>query len=281
MTRHVSTKAVPVVSAGVCVIPHPEKEAKGGEDAHYVSPACNVLAIADGVGGWNYHGVDPALFARGLMRSLESVVAEKLKNASEPTTGLSQASNSLDPQRKERSAIKQHFLEPKSLLREAYERFLEENVRGSSTACVLVFSPLSLNYANLGDSGFMVVSDGKVCFRTHPQQKGRTPYQLSSKGDQYFTVDQADVSSCPVHIGDTIVIGTDGLFDNMFDEEIASLVGKNPASTSAELAKLIAQTAFAHSNGEEKTPFASSEGKPDDITVVVAKLGHDVESTKN
>ena len=35
---------------GVSVIPHPEKEAKGGEDANYVSK--RIIAVADGVGGW-------------------------------------------------------------------------------------------------------------------------------------------------------------------------------------------------------------------------------------
>ena len=36
---------------GVSVIPHPEKQAKGGEDAYYVSS--RVIAVADGVGGWS------------------------------------------------------------------------------------------------------------------------------------------------------------------------------------------------------------------------------------
>jgi len=32
------------------LLPHPEKEAKGGEDALFASD--NVLVVADGVGGW-------------------------------------------------------------------------------------------------------------------------------------------------------------------------------------------------------------------------------------
>ena len=33
------------------IIPHPEKKLKGGEDAAYSSN--RVVAVADGVGGWN------------------------------------------------------------------------------------------------------------------------------------------------------------------------------------------------------------------------------------
>lgn len=45
-------------------IPHPDKVAKGGEDAYYVNS--NLLAVADGVGGWNNQGVDPSLYSRTL-----------------------------------------------------------------------------------------------------------------------------------------------------------------------------------------------------------------------
>lgn len=40
------------------MIPHPEKIAKGGEDALYANNF--ILSVADGVGGWAAHGVDPA-----------------------------------------------------------------------------------------------------------------------------------------------------------------------------------------------------------------------------
>jgi protein phosphatase PTC7 len=45
-------------------IPHPDKVAKGGEDAYYANT--HLLAVADGVGGWNNQGVDPSLYSRAL-----------------------------------------------------------------------------------------------------------------------------------------------------------------------------------------------------------------------
>ena len=43
-------------------IPHIEKREKGGEDAWSASP--NLLAVADGVGGWAAYNVDPGLFSK-------------------------------------------------------------------------------------------------------------------------------------------------------------------------------------------------------------------------
>jgi len=47
------------------MIPHPEKVAKGGEDACYVDEG--ILIVADGVGGWASRGVDPAIYSNKLV----------------------------------------------------------------------------------------------------------------------------------------------------------------------------------------------------------------------
>ena len=44
------------------MIPHIDKRHKGGEDA-YVARS-DLLVVADGVGGWGEHGVDPGLFSK-------------------------------------------------------------------------------------------------------------------------------------------------------------------------------------------------------------------------
>ena len=45
-------------------IPHHKKTYKGGEDAWICTE--QIVAVADGVGGWNSKGVDPGLFSREL-----------------------------------------------------------------------------------------------------------------------------------------------------------------------------------------------------------------------
>ena len=61
-----------ILNSGVCMIPHVDKRDKGGEDAYVVSADMSLIAVADGVGGWNRRGVDPALFSNELCGHLKT-----------------------------------------------------------------------------------------------------------------------------------------------------------------------------------------------------------------
>merc|ERR1711976_269063 len=52
-------------------IPHPDKVDKGGEDAY--SGSANLLVVADGVGGWARHGVDPGLYSKELVANINKL----------------------------------------------------------------------------------------------------------------------------------------------------------------------------------------------------------------
>ena len=56
-----------LLSSGT-MLPHIKKKAKGGEDAYVISPDLSMVAMADGVGGWNRKGIDPALFSNELVK---------------------------------------------------------------------------------------------------------------------------------------------------------------------------------------------------------------------
>jgi protein phosphatase PTC7 len=85
-----------------------------------------------------------------------------------------------------------------------------------------------------------------------------------------------------VQPGDMIVAGTDGLFDNVFSEEICVMGAycKKLGSTSAEAAEVICmyarkraadqQYASPFAYGAHQAGFPFIGGKMDDITVVVA-----------
>ena len=47
-----------------CMIPHPDKAYRGGEDAYFANN--QLLIVADGVGGWADYGVDPGFYSRFL-----------------------------------------------------------------------------------------------------------------------------------------------------------------------------------------------------------------------
>ena len=59
---------------GNCLIPHPDKADRGGEDALFTSDEMNALGVSDGVGGWYFRGVNPGIYARELMRLTEVAI---------------------------------------------------------------------------------------------------------------------------------------------------------------------------------------------------------------
>jgi len=102
---------------------------------------------------------------------------------------------------------------------------------GSSTACILTLDKTTgtVYSSNIGDSGFIVIRNGKVVYQTHElQHYFNAPYQLSvlpdeMKNDPINIMDSpndAIIDQYTVEEGDVIVLGTDGLWDNIFNEEI-------------------------------------------------------------
>ena len=70
-------------------------------------------------------------------------------------------------------------------------------MQGSCTVCILVLKGNQLHAANLGDSGFLVVRNEKVVYKSKQQQISfNCPYQLHMPGAGRGQLPhQADVSS--------------------------------------------------------------------------------------
>lgn len=235
---------------GVSIIPHPAKVAKGGEDAYFISEDMKTIGVADGVGGWSDIGVDPALYARMLMASG--------KYSADSTYAVNR--------------------EPVKIMSDAYEHSSE--IQGSATCCIVLLDGFCLRTANLGDSGFMVIRGADIVFRSKEQQHSfNFPYQLGTGS--------ADMPSHAISVtvniqpGDLVIVGTDGLWDNLYDDEIVELA--TSASEPMTIAQLIARQAhetaasksvispFAKAARENGYPLATG-GKMDDISVVVARV---------
>jgi len=235
---------------GSSVIPHPAKRAKGGEDAFFISQDMKTIGIADGVGGWGDIGVDPALYSRMLMASGKY------------------------------SADYPHFSSrhPVKIMSDAYDQ--STDVQGSSTCCIVVLDGYQLKTANLGDSGFMVIRGSNILYRSKEQQHSfNFPYQLGTgSADLPHHAVCVNLNILP---GDLLIVGTDGLFDNLYDEEILEIAQRSTEPTT--IAQLIAREAHEVANSKSVvSPFAKSArengyplatgGKLDDITVVVARI---------
>ncbi|PPD67986.1 hypothetical protein GOBAR_DD35145 [Gossypium barbadense] len=148
-----------------------------------------------------------------------------------------------------------------------------------------------MKVASVGDCGLRVIRKGQIIFSTTPQEHYfDCPYQLSSElvGQTYL---DAVVSSVELVEGDTIVMGSDGLFDNVFDGEIVSTLAAH--SDVVEAAKALAKLASNHSlDSRFDSPYTIEAryqgldvpfwkkilgmkltgGKLDDITVIVGQV---------
>jgi protein phosphatase PTC7 len=238
------------MSVGVASIPHPAKVHKGGEDAYFLSTDMKVIGVADGVGGWGDIGVDPALYSRSLMEGAKLAAENPL-------------------------AVR----DPVDVMSEGYQ--YSTYVQGSSTACILVLDGTHINAANLGDSGFMIVRGLEIVYRTKEQQHSfNFPYQIGTgSADKPHHSQRITIEVQP---DDLIILGTDGLWDNLFDEDIIDVVANAP-SDPATIAQLIARQAHIVANDKDIiSPFSKSArsngyplatgGKLDDITVLCARV---------
>jgi len=219
---------------GNCLIPHPVKADRDGEDGFFINDELNALGVADGVGSWYYRGVDPGIYARELMRLTEATIQAGQRD-------------------------------PVKVLRQAYEGNKEQ---GTATACVAILNDGQLNSVNVGDSGFIIIREGQVVqSRQITIHSFNFPFQLG-KGSPDQPEDGV-VAGIKLKPEDIIVMATDGLWDNLFEEQVAELVVEK--SDMSKLAKNIAEEArFAATEPGRKTPWSDVGGKLDDITVVTA-----------
>ena len=234
-----STSTHQLFYAAGATAPHAKKVEKGGEDAFFVDSAAMVVGIADGVGGWERLGVDPAAYSRKLMGECEAAGA--MGNA--------------------------------SCMQILQKGFLRTDVEGSCTAIVAKYLPLErrLEVASVGDCSMRVVRDGEVVFRTDVQEHNwNQPYQLSHPPfNEADTPDDALEYSYDLVPGDVVVLGSDGLWDNLWDDELLMCISASDAmrrsydgsgqwqQEAEELAQRLLELAEAHSLDQTyASPFA-------------------------
>ncbi|KAL6746431.1 Serine/threonine phosphatase, family 2C [Haematococcus lacustris] len=279
-----------VLVAGAYVLPHPDKMARGGEDWFFVSDTMHSLGVADGVGGWAEIGVDAGAYARQLM-GFAKELADQLtapgcaeydklcSNMTKPPQDAAEVKNSTA------NMLQQTILE---------RAHSQVDVRGSSTASLLVLAGDRVLASNLGDSGFLVLRNGQVIFHSPQQQHDfNFPFQIGSSDSMSDMPASAQKFELAVQAGDVVVMGTDGLWDNCFDEEIMSVIRycqdvNMPLDKTAQVLAHYAR--HRASDPKFASPFAYAAfqagfaymgGKMDDITVVVARVAHALEVADN
>ena len=295
IAKHSSPREAPLVEAA-------RQEAAGllgqaGEDAFFAAANGLAWGVADGVGGWASHpGADSARYSRTLMTYALQRAAEASSTAATPSSSPRPPPS------------------PLSILSSAYTSTLQHGIIGSTTACIITYDPheQQIAYANLGDSGLLVVRSPSAPSSSSPvppsafqksrerQHSWNCPLQLGTgSGDR---PSDAEVDRIDVEDGDVMVVGTDGLFDNLSLEEIARICSDDaanadsavsapfppspasPASAASvdALARRLCEAAHAASRDPVRdTPFSRNcrqhgkhhkGGKVDDISVVVVRF---------
>ncbi|RAK74111.1 type 2C protein phosphatase PTC7 [Aspergillus fijiensis CBS 313.89] len=201
-----------------------------GEDAFFVSKVGNgdsgaiAFAVADGVGGWAESRVDPADFSHALCGY------------------MAQSALAWDAPAEQ--------LRAKHLLQVGYDQVVADKSipAGGSTASVGVgLDDGQIELANLGDSGSVLLRLAAVHHYSVPQTHGfNTPYQLSiipprmraqaSIFGGAFLEDfprDAAVTNLQMQHGDVLVLATDGVFDNLNNQDILKLVSSRMVLTGA------------------------------------------------
>jgi protein phosphatase PTC7 len=247
-----------------------------GEDAffQYVSTDqkskfIGAFGVADGVGGYADMGVDPALMAWQVVDNTKKYFEQNANDA-------------------------ERYQDPRAMLALAYKELIAEKqvAAGGTTACICsIFQQdekLFLQFANLGDSAFAIIRQGQIVFRTTDQtHQWNMPYQLNVPIPEVPELDgpqHADSFLEPFALeeNDIIVMGTDGLWDNMFDARVNEIVKKHDNLENAAKEILWETIVIAENRrGLMKTPFQVYSakyginfpgGKLDDITVLVVQV---------
>jgi len=274
---------------------HPKKLSLGHKDADATLASPMILGVADGVSQLEEFGMDASQLPRELLRICEDL-------------GM----NQLIPDRQVNP--QEAYQGPVSLLKEAYE---ETESMGSTTILLAVLDNSTKIHGKLhpmvavltiGDCELLMLRrlDGRqsplqAVFHTEMQRidgHSQTPLQLARVDDRVDpdfdeelaleVIERGSAVHCvSAYEGDIIILGSDGIFDNLFLEEIVDIVNESlPApkagsfvATQPSLLSLLAKRLVdeAHSKSEvgrhglPDTPIGLG-GKMDDTSVVVGEV---------
>lgn len=241
--------------------PHPDKAHYGGEDAYFVtaSLAGSAAGVADGVGGWAESGVNPAWYARTLMRLARASVdggaattvteadvgvpapvpaggcappppdavvdGAEAEAAAASVSGYGEDGEVAPPPPRRRPAP---ATAPALALAAAHAG---TRLPGSATAALVTHDAATntLHGACVGDAGVWVFRGGELAFASTPGLHSfDCPFQLAAVpefSDATDTVDEhGETFEVALREGDWVVVATDGVTDNLHAVEAAAVL---------------------------------------------------------
>jgi len=270
---------------------HPQKAAKGSTDADATLCSPMLVAVADGVSQIEEYGIDPSELPHELLKSVECLAFSQLLPGHET----------------------EKYAGPISLMREAYEN---TDSMGSTTVLTAIMDNSTkihgklhpmIAVCSIGDCEIVILrrgQDGRLIpvFHTEmqridgnaqqPLQIARVDETVDPDFDESIAIEVIERGSA-VHCvsaieGDIVVLGSDGVFDNLFIDEIVEICdsmlapeqpGKRFRPTCGHLLGEVARTLVfeSHSktrsaNGRQREAPIGLGGKIDDTCCVVGQV---------
>ncbi|KAL9224748.1 hypothetical protein vseg_000757 [Gypsophila vaccaria] len=250
LSEEILAPSLCLVSAAASLA-HSLEALAGGHDAYFVFE--NWFGVADGVGQWSFGGINKGLYAEEFIQNCESL-ARNSKN-----TGL--------------DSFKELFQQSAAMTESS----------GAARVLIAHVAEQVLHVANIGDTGFIIIRNGTLFIKSSPMfHEFNFPHAISSGDD---LVEAAEEYHVELKDGDIIVTATDGLFDNLYEHDIVSLVCEavEDGKTLKEIAELLASRSQEVGRlPDARTPFADaaqaaghpefSGGKFDHVTVIVSAV---------
>lgn len=212
-----------------------------GEDAFFLGQ--HAVGVADGVGGWSTVGIDSGLYSRGLMQHTKQYFDAHAvrKIATESPVEAMIAADALVKSAKIAGSttfcvVSLHGDHLKSalvgdagfmLLRSANRGALNSDACDSLDACRLPW-----NESNNSNNNNKNLHEWRVVYKSQEQMHAfNTPFQVGSPHSK-TEAKHALSLTIPVRVGDLVVLGSDGLFDNLFVNDVAQLADEAFNTTS-------------------------------------------------
>ena len=200
------------------MIPHKDKRYFGGEDAFAIDTMAQyvLLVVADGIGGWkSKYGYSAGKFTHSLVAEISDLFLSGIQD-------------------------------PETLVEEAIQNI---NIPAACTMIMVVinkFNNVAYSY-QVGDADYLLLSgEGKIKSRGTPLFRApkkpvygalglNSPFRIAR---EHMTlevdIDEAVTKKLEIEEGDTLILASDGLWDNLFIHEIISCVEGDDADLDAE-----------------------------------------------
>lgn len=212
-----------------------------------------ILAIADGLGGQR----DGALASQAMIESL----ARNLKSAQQSNTDC-------------RTAIL-------DAIEQANSRILNMGSGAATTLAVVEAGKSTIRSYHIGDSEILLTGQrGKLKFKTisHSPVGYAVEAGLLENEEALLHEDRHLVSNCvgveDMHIDmgpvltlaqyDTVLLASDGVFDNVTQDELVEMIRKGPLQK-------VAETLLTHCQAIMRGQSNSHPGKPDDLSFILLR----------